>query len=101
MRAYVRGGSRSGMSRGMSLHTIDVGHTRGLTHSDTLDSDIDRRRRRSLTMEMKVGDDVAAGPSRLGHYKHLTAYQGGVTPIDSIVTAATALSERSTVKPSE
>jgi len=27
--------------------------------------------------------------------------QGGVTPIDSIVTAATALSQRSTVKPSE
>ena len=27
--------------------------------------------------------------------------QGGVTPIDSIVTAATALSQRSTVKPLE
>jgi len=27
-------------------------------------------------------------------------YQGGVTLIDSIVTAATALSQRSTVKPS-
>ena len=26
-------------------------------------------------------------------------FQGGVTPIDSIVTAATALSQRSTVKP--
>jgi len=26
---------------------------------------------------------------------------GGVTPIDSVVTAATALSQRSTVKPSE
>ena len=90
------------MSRGMSLHTIDVGHTRGLTHSDTLDSDIDRRRRRSLTMEMKVGDDVAAGPSRLGHYKHLyISLSGGVTPIDSIVTVVTALSERSTVKLSE
>jgi len=25
-------------------------------------------------MEMKVGDDVAAGPSRLGYNKHLTAY---------------------------
>jgi len=70
-----RGGSRSGMSRGMSLHTTcaDVGHTgQGLTHSDTLNSDLDRGRR-SLTMEMKVGDDVAAGPwSRLGYYKHLT-----------------------------
>jgi len=30
-----------------------------------------------------------------------TCLQGGVTPIDSIVTAATALSQRSTVKPSE
>ena len=30
-----------------------------------------------------------------GWYK----YQGGVTPIDSIVTAATVLSQRSTVKP--
>jgi len=40
----------------MSLHTIDVGHTgQGLTHSDTLNSDIDHGRR-SLTMEMKVGD---------------------------------------------
>jgi len=27
--------------------------------------------------------------------------RGGVTPIDSIVTAATALNQRSTVKPSE
>ena len=67
VRMYVHGGSRSGMSRGMSLHTIDVGHTQGLTHSDTVDTDIDRGRR-SLTMEMKVGDNVAAWPLRLGYY---------------------------------
>ena len=48
---YVRGGSHSGMSHGMSLHTIDIGRpyagicaSHSLTHSDTLDSDIDRRR---------------------------------------------------------
>ena len=39
---------------------ICVSHS--LTHSDTLDSDIVRR---SLVMEMKVGD---AGPSQLGYY---------------------------------
>ena len=40
-----------------------------LTHSDTLDSD----RRRSLAMEMEVGDDGAAGPLQLGYYNHQTA----------------------------
>ena len=42
VRTYIRGGPCSGMSRGMSLHTIDVGHTQSPTHSDMLDSDIDR-----------------------------------------------------------
>jgi len=53
---------------------IDVGHMQGLTHSDMFDSDIDRGQRRSLTMERKVGDDVAVGPLWLGHYIHQTAY---------------------------
>jgi len=51
----------------MSLHTgytivwaICASHS--LTHSDTLDSGIVRR---SLVMEMEVGD---AGPMRLGYY---------------------------------
>ena len=74
VRTYVRGGSRSGISHGMSLHTIDRGHIQGLTHSDTLNSDIDHGRQRSLTMEMEVGDDVEVGPSWLGYYKHQTAY---------------------------
>ena len=58
VRMYVRGGSRSGMSRGMSLHTKEVGRlyagvcvSRSLTHSDTLDSDIDHGRQHSLTMQ--------------------------------------------------
>jgi len=69
---YICGGSRSGMSRGMLLHTtgIGIGHM-CVTQSDTLDSD--RGRRRSFAMEMEVGDDGTAGPSRLGYYKHQTA----------------------------
>ena len=74
VRIYVSGGSRSAMSRGMSLHTgsgYTIGTRHGpypihashsLTHSDTLDSDIVRC---SLVMEMEVGD---AGPSRLECY---------------------------------
>ena len=55
---YVRGGSHSGMSHGMSLHTIDIGRpyagicaSHSMTHSDTFDSDIDRRQQYSLTMQ--------------------------------------------------
>jgi len=50
-----------------------------LTHSDTLDSDIDCRRQRSMTMEAKVGDDVAVGPVRLGYYEHRTTPTAKVT----------------------
>ena len=39
--------------------------------------------------------------TRSGMVPHYDTQQGGVTPIDSIVTAATALSQRSTVKPVE
>ena len=46
----------------MSLHTTDIGRpyagicvSHSLTDSDTLDSDIDRGRQRSLTMEAEVG----------------------------------------------
>ena len=42
VRTYVRGGSRSGMSRGMLLHTIGIQaicESHSLTHSDMLDSD--------------------------------------------------------------
>jgi len=44
---YVHDGSLSGMLRKMLLHTIDIGHmaSHSLTHSYTLDSDIDRKRR--------------------------------------------------------
>jgi len=39
-----------------------------------LDSNIDRGGRHySLTMEMKVGDNIVAGPSQLGYYKHQSA----------------------------
>jgi len=54
--------------------TGTVGHVQGLTHSDTLNSDIDRRQWHSLTMEMKVGNVIAVAPSWLGHYEHQTAY---------------------------
>jgi len=69
------GGSRSGMSHGMSLHTIGIGHVciAQSVSSDMLDSDIDLRQRCSLMMEMEVGDDGTAGALRLGYYKHQTA----------------------------
>ena len=64
---YVHGGSRSGMSHGMSLHTTGIGiGYMCVTQSDTFRwiclTQIDRGRRRSLAMEMEVGDDGAAGP---------------------------------------
>ena len=68
VRTYVRGGSRSGMSRGMSLHTtgIGIGYIMCVTQSDAFRwmclTQIDRGQRRSLAMEMEVGDDGAAGP---------------------------------------
>ena len=74
VRTYVVGHAQECHAECRYIYTIVVGHTgQGLTHSDTLNSDIDRGRR-SLTMEVKVGDDVTTGPSRLGYYKHLTAY---------------------------
>ena len=67
---YVRGGSRSGMSRGMSLHTIGIGHAPyEIIYGDTFRYAQLREMcgRRSLAMEMEVGDDGTAGPSRLGY----------------------------------
>jgi len=48
---------------------LGVGHM-CVTQSDTFRY---ARLRRSLAIETKVGDDGAAGPSRLGYYKHQTA----------------------------
>jgi len=47
----------------MSLHTIGIGHM-CVTQSGTF--------RYAHTME--VGDDGTVGPSRLGYYKHQTAF---------------------------
>jgi len=52
-----------------------------------LDSDIDRGQQRSLTMEVEVGDDVAAGPSRLGYNEQRT-----LNTATAIVTRATRAS---------
>ena len=83
VRAYVGGGSRSGMLRGMSLHTIGIYAkiqaicaSHSLIRSDS-STQIDRGRRHSLAME--VGDDGAAGPLRLGYYKQQTASTANVT----------------------
>ena len=62
-----------------------------LTHSDTLDSDIVRR---SLVMEMEVGD---AGPSRLGYYNTKQLLHANVTratrasPAPAFMTRARSL----------
>jgi len=56
IRTYVRGGSRSGMSRGMSLHTIGIG-IMCVTHSYMLD----HGQRRSLAMEMESGTTAQRG----------------------------------------
>jgi len=57
-------------------HMTLIRASHSLTHSDTLDSDIVRR---SLVMEMEVGD---AGPSRLGYYntKQLLPGEVGQAP---------------------
>ena len=60
VRMYVRGGPRSEMSCGMSLHTVSI----GIGHM----SDIMCGRRRSLAMEMELG--VAAGPLRPVYYNY-------------------------------
>ena len=44
-----------------------------ITQSDTFIQQIDVVDRRSLAMELDVGDDGTAGPLWLGYYKHQTA----------------------------
>ena len=66
---YVRGGSRSGMSCGMSLHTMGIDHR---SHIQKCSTEIDVL---MTAIEMKVGDDNTAGPSRLEYYQHQTALQ--------------------------
>jgi len=59
--AYVRGGSHSGMSRGMWLHTIDIGHM-CVTQTDTFGY----ARPRYLIVDDSFGDGDGGRGQRCG-----------------------------------